>query len=147
MNLSFRMKQAFAHGKINPLPDELLYILLRTAEAMNYPRLFGFVFLPQGDDFVMASHIMQYHGLLQGFRKFDLSLKEFDLLFKSHLVHLVQTCFAEGNDLWQFQFFFKGFQCFFYLKFSLIQCPWMNAVTVIDLLGTWLLHIQVDDLD
>ena len=40
------MKQAFAHRKIKPLPDELLYILLRTAETMQNPRLFGFVFLP-----------------------------------------------------------------------------------------------------
>ena len=75
MNFSFGMKQVFAHRKIKPLPDELLYILLRPAETMQNPRLFGFVLFPQGKDFVMASHIMQYHGLLQGFRKFDLSLK------------------------------------------------------------------------
>ena len=94
MYLSFRMQQTFAHRKINSLPDELLYIFFGAAETMNNPRLLGFVFLPQGDDFVMASHIMQDHGLLQGFRKVDLSLKEFILLLKTRFVHLVQTCLA-----------------------------------------------------
>ena len=113
MNLSFGMQQTLAYGKINPLPDELLYVLLRTAEAMDNPRLLGFVLFPQGDDFIMAAHIVQDHWLFQGFRKFDLSLKEFDLSFKTRLVHLVQTRFTEGKDLWQLQFFFKSLQCFF----------------------------------
>ncbi len=92
MYLSFRMQQTFAHRKINPLPDELFYILFGAAETMNNPRLLGFVFLPQGDDFVMASHIMQDHWLLQGFRKLDLTLENGKLLLKIRFVHLVQTC-------------------------------------------------------
>ena len=107
MYLPFKMQQTFAHRKINSLPDELLYILFRAAETMNNPRLLGFVFLPQGDDFVMASHIMQDHGLLQGFRKVDLSLKEFDLSFKSRFVYFVKTCLAKGNDLRLLQVFFQ----------------------------------------
>ena len=107
------MQQAFAHGKINPLPDELLYVLLCSAETMDNPRLYSFVFLPQGDDFIMAAYIMKNHGLLQGFRKFDLPPKEFDLSLKSRLVHFVQACLSESNDLWQLQFLFKSLQCFF----------------------------------
>ena len=61
------MQQTFAYGKINPLPDELLYVLLRTAEAMDNPRLLSFVLFPQGDDFIMAAHIVQDHWLFQGF--------------------------------------------------------------------------------
>ena len=141
------MQEAFSHRKINPLPDELLYVLFCAAEAMNYPRLLGFVLLPQGDDFVMAAYIMKNHGHLQGFREFDLSLRKFDLSLKTRLVHLVQTCFAEGQDLWQLQFFFKDLQCFFRLKFSIIQCPRMNAIAVIALLGTRLVQVQVDDLN
>ena len=95
------MQQTLSHGKINPLTDELPHILFRPAEAMQNPRLLGFVFFAQGDDFVMAPHIMKNHGLLQGFREFDLPLKEFNLLLKTRLVHLVQTRFAKGKDLWQ----------------------------------------------
>ena len=118
------------------MPDELLHILLRSAEAMNYPRLLGFVLLPQGDDFVMTSHIMQNHGLSQGFRKFDLTLENGNLLFKTRFVHLVQTCLAEGNDLWLLQVLFQFVQGFINLKISIIQCQRMNAVTIIALLGT-----------
>ena len=107
------MQQTLSHGKINPLTDELPHILFRPAEAMQNPRLLGFVFFAQGDDFVMAPHIMKNHGLLQGFRKFDLPLKEFDLSLKSRLVHFVQACLSESNDLWQLQFLFKSLQCFF----------------------------------
>ena len=107
------MQQALAHGKINPLSNKLLYVLLCPAEAMDNPRLYSFVLLPQGDDFVMAPHIMKNHGLLQGFRELDLPLKEFDLSFKTSLVHLVQTRLAEGKDMWQLQFLFKSLQCFF----------------------------------
>lgn len=141
------MQEALAYRKINPLPDELFYVLFRAAEAMNYPRLLGFVLLPQGDDFVMAPHIMQNHRLLQDIRELDLPLKKFDLSFKTSLVHLVQTCFAEGKDLWQLQFLFKGLQCFFCLKISIIQCPRMDAIAEIAMLGTRLVQVQVDDLN
>lgn len=141
------MQQTFAYRKINSLPDELLYILFGAAETMNNPRLLGFVFLPQGDDFVMAAYIMKNHGLLQGFREFDLPLKKFDLSFKTRLVHFVQACLSESNDLWQLQFFFKGLQCFFCLKFSIIQCPRMDAVTVIALLGALLVQVQINNLN
>ena len=94
------MKQALAYGKINPLSDELLYILFRSTEAMDNPRLFDFVLFPQGNDFVMAPHIVQNHGLLQCFRKFDLPLKEFDLSLKTCLMHFVQACLTESHDLW-----------------------------------------------
>ena len=95
------MQQTLTHGKTNPLPDELLYVLLRTTEAMDNPWLLGFVLLPQGDDFVMAAHIVQDHRLLQSFRELDLPFKEFDLSFKTRPVHLVQTRFTEGKDSWQ----------------------------------------------
>ena len=130
------MQQTLAHRKINSLPEELLYILFRSAEAMNYPRLMDFVLLPQSNDFVMAPHNMQYHGLLQGFRKLDLTLENGNLLFKTRFVHLVQTCLAEGNDLWLLQVLFQFVQGFINLKISLIQCPRMDAVTVIALLET-----------
>ena len=58
MNLSFRMQKAFTHRKIKPLSDELLDILLRSAEAMQNPGLLLLVLFPQGDNFVMASHIV-----------------------------------------------------------------------------------------
>ena len=99
MNLSFWMQQALAHGKINSLPDKLPHILFRPAEAMQNPRLMGFVPLPQGDDFVMAAYIVQNHRLLQGFRKFDLPLEKFNLSFKSRLVYLVQASFTKGYDI------------------------------------------------
>ena len=102
MNLSFGMQQTLADGEINTLPNELLHILLRSIEAMDNPRLMGFVLFSQGYYFVMAAHIVQDHRFLQGFRKLDLSLKKFNLSFKSRLVHLVQACFAKGNDLRQF---------------------------------------------
>ena len=84
----------------------------------------------------MASHIMQYHGFLQGFRELDLPLKEFDLPLKSPLVHLVQTRFAKGKDLCLLQVVFQFIQGFIHLKISLIQCPRVNAVTVKTFLGT-----------
>ena len=130
------MQQTFAYGKINPMPDELPHILLGATEAMDNPRLYSFVLLPQGDDFVMAAYIVQNHGLLTGFRELDLSLENGNLSFKTRLVHLVQTCFAKGKDLWQLQFLFKGLQCFFCLKINVIQSPRMDAITIEALLGT-----------
>ena len=147
MNLSFGMQQTLTHGKINPLPDELLYVLFRSAETMQNPRLFGFVLFPYGKDFVMASYIVQDHGFLQGFRKLDLMLKEFDLSFKTRLVHLVQTRFAESNDLCLLQVLFQFIQGFIHLKISLIQCPWMDAVTIVALLGPRLVQVQIYNLD
>ena len=147
MNLSFRMQQALTDRKINSLPDKLPHILFRTAEAMQNPRLTGFVPLPQGDDFVMAAYIVQDHWLLQGFREFDLPLKEFDLSFKTRLVHFVQACLAEGYNLWLLQVLFQFFQGFINLKISIIQCPRMNAVTMIALIGTRLVQVQIDNLD
>ena len=97
MNLSLGMQQAFAYRKINPLSNQLFYILFRSTEAVQNPRLLCLVFFSQGDDFIMAPHIVQDHWLLQGFRKLDLPLKEFNLLLKTGLVHLVQTRFAEGK--------------------------------------------------
>ena len=147
MNFSFGMKQVFAHRKIKPLPDELLYILLRPAETMQNPRLFGFVFLPQGDDFVMTPHIVQNHRFFQGFRKFDLSLEKFNLFFKTRLVHLVQTCFTEGYDFWLLQVLSQFIQGFIHLKISLIQCPWMDAVTIVALIRAGVVQVQINNLD
>lgn len=93
------MQQTLAYGKKDSLPDELLYVLLCSAETMNNPRLLDFVLLPQGDDFVMAPHIVQNHGFLQGFRELDLTLENGKLLFKTRVVHLVQTCFAKCYNL------------------------------------------------
>ncbi len=69
----------------------------------------------------MAFHIMKNHGLLQGFRKFDLSLKKFNLLLKTRLVHLVQTRLAERYNLRLLQVLFQFIQGFINLKISLIQ--------------------------
>ena len=95
----------------------------------------------------MAPHIVQYHRLFQGFRKFDLPLKEFDLLFKSRFVHLVQTRFAEGNDLRLLQVLFQFIQGFIHLKISLIQCPWMDAVTIVAVIRAGVVQVQINNLD
>ena len=94
------MQQTLAYGKINPLSNKLLYVLLCPAEAMDNPRLYSFVLLPQCDDFVMAFHIMQNHRLLQDIRELDLPLENGNLSFKTRLVYLVQTRLAKGKDIW-----------------------------------------------
>ena len=88
------MQQTLPNRKIQPLSSQLSYILFRTAETMQNPRLFGFVLLSQGDDFVMAAHIVKDHGLLQSLREFDLPFKKFNLLLKTILVYFVQAFFG-----------------------------------------------------
>ena len=141
------MQQTLTHGKIQSLAGQLLDVLFSPVEAVQDPRLLGFMFFAQGQDFVVAFHIMQDHRLLQGFRKVDLSLENGDLSFKTLLVHLVQARFTKGKDIRRLQPFFQQGERFFQLKISIVQFPWVNAITVIALIGTRLLQVQVNNLN
>ena len=139
------MQQALADGEKNPLTGELGGILRRPVEAMHNPRLLHAVFFSQGDDFVVTFHVVQNHRLFHVLRQNNLSLEKPDLLLKVS-VKLVQTCLAKGNDLRLLQVLFQFVQGFINLKISPIQCPRMNAVTIIALLGTRSLQVEIDDL-
>ena len=95
------MQQTLPNRKIQSLPRQLLNVLLRSVEAVQDPRLLGLVFLAQGEDFVVAPHVVQDYRLLQGFREFDLSLKNGNLLLVTVLVHFIQACFTKGKDIWR----------------------------------------------